>query len=437
MGTLRLTYGLNEGKLVHIKDVASGDACRCVCPGCGGRLRAKKGEVISHHFAHVETECAHAIESALHLVAKEVLNEAGELWLPSLTLRVLKDDLRVNDEFGSIYQEASLFDAQVVGLSNIRLEQRLGDITPDLIAYCLGTELMIEIAVTHFVDEDKLAKLQQLGTATVEIDLSAMERMPDRAELKDLLTQQNSVIRWLFSPKLQHAKEIEAQRQAERERIIQSEIDQAKAKARYKVNALLSELRGMMQPEAIQARRAAWLNSEAGQNRLKGLARLVGCDPDKFPSPLNYPVSGEDAFDCDRRVWQAAFYFAFFIKNDGFQKDNSFYISQALKWIRNAVPEANVPYCISHIGYLARNMGPGLKPELELSEADRDLLPNPYKAIESYLLHLCELGLLKQIGHTEFIRTGKLIDGMGNSSRSFRPDESRIHPRNTPTQDQQ
>ena len=41
-----------NGKLVDINDVPSGLECECTCPGCGGKLVAKKGEDTAHHFAH-------------------------------------------------------------------------------------------------------------------------------------------------------------------------------------------------------------------------------------------------------------------------------------------------------------------------------------------------------------------------------------------------
>lgn len=77
---MKLTYGLDEqGQLAHISEVERGDACGCLCPACNSPLRAKKGEVVQHHFAHVNAECEHAVESALHLAAKEVLAEAGAI----------------------------------------------------------------------------------------------------------------------------------------------------------------------------------------------------------------------------------------------------------------------------------------------------------------------------------------------------------------------
>ena len=73
-----LTYALNaEGKLVHVDSVPNGMACGCFCTYCGEPLQAKQGEKRKHHFSHLSgTECEGGVESMLHLLAKEKIQEA-------------------------------------------------------------------------------------------------------------------------------------------------------------------------------------------------------------------------------------------------------------------------------------------------------------------------------------------------------------------------
>lgn len=77
------------GRLVHIDGVPSGLACNCVCPGCGRQMVAKKGSVQAHHFAHYAQQdgrtCMSAGETALHKLAKRVLNDRLQiaLWMRS------------------------------------------------------------------------------------------------------------------------------------------------------------------------------------------------------------------------------------------------------------------------------------------------------------------------------------------------------------------
>ncbi len=84
----RLTYALDEtGQLVDVNNVPAGNKCGCFCPACKGPLIAKnQGTARMHHFAHQSgTECEYAIETMLHLLAKEKIREAflstSEFWI--------------------------------------------------------------------------------------------------------------------------------------------------------------------------------------------------------------------------------------------------------------------------------------------------------------------------------------------------------------------
>lgn len=84
-----LTYAINtEGKFVHVDEVPNGKKCGCICPSCKEKLIAKKQGKTDrkHHFAHQSgTECDYAVESMLHLLAKEKIRtaflERKEFWI--------------------------------------------------------------------------------------------------------------------------------------------------------------------------------------------------------------------------------------------------------------------------------------------------------------------------------------------------------------------
>ena len=74
-----LTYAIaNDGRIVNVDDVKTGQECCCICPACKEPMVAKnKGMVRVHHFAHQSgTECDLAYESMLHLLAKERVQNA-------------------------------------------------------------------------------------------------------------------------------------------------------------------------------------------------------------------------------------------------------------------------------------------------------------------------------------------------------------------------
>jgi hypothetical protein len=63
-----------------------------------------------------------------------------------------------------------------VGLRDIEVERSFGTYQPDLYAMDEAGELLIEIRVTHAVDDRKAARVQAQGLRMVEIDLSQLHR---------------------------------------------------------------------------------------------------------------------------------------------------------------------------------------------------------------------------------------------------------------------
>lgn len=74
---LNLIYALKDGLTTHISEVERGLKCGCTCPACGEKLIAKKGQYVTHHFAHqASKDCEYGYESSLHFAAKEILSQS-------------------------------------------------------------------------------------------------------------------------------------------------------------------------------------------------------------------------------------------------------------------------------------------------------------------------------------------------------------------------
>ena len=168
-----LTYAYNQdGELVHIKSVPNGNGCGCICPKCGEALCANNGgdeRKKMYYFSHQSgTECEGAVESAMHLLAKRVLQETKCLFLPG----------RFDWQSG----EACHFD---------RIEEECYDqetgLRPDCIGYYGDKTLWVEFKYTHAVDEEKKEKILSAHIDCVEIDLGNCEL--DEEALKEFITE--------------------------------------------------------------------------------------------------------------------------------------------------------------------------------------------------------------------------------------------------------
>lgn len=165
-----------DGKTVYIQQAKNGLACGCVCPGCMQPVVAKNGGTKRKpHFAHQNTtKCEHGYQSALHYMAKDCFLE-----MQGFTF--IKNGKPVRYKIDSV-----------------ELEKRVDEIIPDIVVVCDGKTFVIEIYVTHAVDEKKKDKIKSLRLSAVEISLSQFRyQVLDKETLiKELYNTRN--ISWLY-----------------------------------------------------------------------------------------------------------------------------------------------------------------------------------------------------------------------------------------------
>jgi len=202
-GEVQIPYGESkaDGRMLHISEVSSGLACKCRCPACEADLVARKGSN-EHHFAHrANKSCVKAYETAIHKLAKQVIEEARKVGLPEVKA-VVGDEQRL------------LFAEQVFELDTVTLEKGLPGMRPDIVARSGDRELLIEVAVTHFCDDKKRALIRERAIAAIEIDLRTLPRDADKAEIEAAILS-SADREWLYNKRRDDA---EAQMAAEQQR---------------------------------------------------------------------------------------------------------------------------------------------------------------------------------------------------------------------------
>ncbi len=147
-----------SGHIVHIDKVENGLKCNCMCPVCNTTLIARQGEVRDNHFAHSNgKECITAPETALHLLAKEIIRENVKLKLDK------------NKEFE---------------YESTELEKKIQNFRVDAYVKNENSDLIIEIFVTHSLENDKIKELKKDKTPILEINLSELPYDNPRNELE-------------------------------------------------------------------------------------------------------------------------------------------------------------------------------------------------------------------------------------------------------------
>jgi len=191
----KLTYALDElGKMVYVDDVDNGIECNCMCPECKGKLVAKnKGKIKEHHFAHSSgIDCPGARMTALHMLAQQIIEEDKQVMLPDYQGKY------IHKSTGSI------------SFDWIRLEEVIpihdGQIRADCVGYKrdknnIEHRLLIEILVTHEVDDNKRCHIHYLNESCIEIDLSDLiESGYTREDVAKRLKEDKKDRKWINCP---------------------------------------------------------------------------------------------------------------------------------------------------------------------------------------------------------------------------------------------
>jgi len=189
---IKLPFGLKDGQLVEISGVERGLNCGCFCPSCHQKLIARKGDKSIHHFAHYNSqECSKSLETSLHIAAKEILEKHKKIRLPAVITKMCE----------AHGDQLLLFDEQTIVFDKIYLEKRIDDIKPDVIIEYNGRKLLVEIAVTHFLDKEKKSKIRNLGYSTIEIKLNDLKKQLNFHSLQDILLHDVKNKFWVYNAK--------------------------------------------------------------------------------------------------------------------------------------------------------------------------------------------------------------------------------------------
>lgn len=184
-----------KGKSIHINQIDeshNGLACNCTCPICGEKLIARKGHGgKTPHFAHQQcSPCTHPEyikQSTIHAMAEQIFLEEKEINLPSLSKQA-----------GNYI--AHFFNGVKWQIEEVELEKKISDFIPDIILKNGNKILLVEIYVTHAVDEDKRKKIFEANLPVIEIDLS--EFVHDNMAKDDLRLhlREPSRMKWIHLP---------------------------------------------------------------------------------------------------------------------------------------------------------------------------------------------------------------------------------------------
>jgi hypothetical protein len=184
---ITVAKNIDTNRAVHISQVDNGLSCGCICLECSqAMVAANRGKIQQHHFRHYnESNCLGAPETGLHLLAKQILLEAEMIAIGS------------DEYFGYSYAIA---------------EKKFHGIIPDVRLEDDSKEIwLVEIAVTHPLEEPKLEIIKSTSVNCLELDLKNVDRDITYEALKQSilydLTLRKVICRKVQKPKLKKERE--------------------------------------------------------------------------------------------------------------------------------------------------------------------------------------------------------------------------------------
>lgn len=302
-------------RVVHISDVSEGYT-GCICPHCKEPVisanRNLQTRVRSSYFRHEGTgSCGN--ETALHLFAKQLIQEEGRVQIPDYVITV-SIPKRTKDKHS--YTRLLEIDGDTRPLTNITLETNYPNSgrTADVVGDDSEGTLFIEIRVHHEVDIPKQQELSELPIDVIEIDLRELVDAPHL----ELQAVKNTILcnaprQWITSQRYDKQCDL-IRHQLEKERKNTIQFEQAKNSKRKRQR---EERRAEHQPsiDLITAykqkdNRVQALSvydrklNTAGTKENKMLSAIIGSFH-SIPSFINVPVKDELAFNCHRIYWQS------------------------------------------------------------------------------------------------------------------------------------
>jgi hypothetical protein len=394
LSTLKLPYGLRKVKngeiLVHISDIhpnESGLKCNCTCPNCGSVLQAKlprNNSDFTPRFAHHNAdECQYATETAIHMKAKEIIEEEMKILLPEVIACYRNYCETVSEEVK-------------ISFDKVILEKRVNNIIPDIIAFKGEKMLMIEIACTHAIDEMKNDKIKALDISTLEIDLSDVETNFDEEYLRQQILYSTENKYWIYNSyeeeqkkvlKSKYLKSLEEEEQNElRKKRKEKRLEKLEKEKRKRKLERVIEIIDKTNQEKLKLK---W-EKDFHKNRIwKKATRKVEIDLNNIPKHINIEIPGEIVFGCDRRIWQSYIFYRYVYNKVKIYGKNTYPIS--VKRIQKNIKENFKDYLISDLVYT--------------KDIDIDI-PSLTKVIYDYLKALARFDYLDEMpsGHIYYAK---------------------------------
>lgn len=235
------------------------------CPDCKENVVFRWCKDKVDHFSHqAGSECKSSGMTSLHLMAQQILVQAKQCYLPrSAVKRGLSDWIMVCKEVRGYQADNATME--------VRCDSEGVNRIADVVFHKGKYQIVIEVAVAHFCEQEKIQNYRDGKIPSLEIDLSKLKRDISKEELSALLTgvggrssQLSRLFRWIYHPRYDQSEAIAIEQDTERreeEEEKQRKLERAKEERELKqAERRLDREREIEKAEEARQKKEAALN---------------------------------------------------------------------------------------------------------------------------------------------------------------------------------
>lgn len=386
---IKLLFGIRDGKVLSINDISEnkrGLKCQCYCPGCGEPLQARLGKVKQKHFAHNNANCnlVSAQQSALHLLAKEVLQQENKMTFPELSVKTKDIPECVDYEYVSGFENPKYthIESKTITFDKVILEHKISDIIPDIIVEKNGKQCLIEIAITHYIDEKKQEKINSIGLPVIEIDLGSISNdLLNIDALRKLIVYDTNNKKWCYHPEYRKAYMIASKRFDEQYNQIINDREEKRLQKELRAERTNKSIKKLLKNNNYQ-KCISKLRNDKEFNQKYSLLQMSKCS-EMTPFFIDIPISFEMVFDCDRRIWQSELFEQFIFNRDSKNGTPTINLAKIKSWAEKYAKSFKINDSLNGNAFFWKN---------SVSKS-RDVL---FEVIRTYINHLAYVGFVKK-----------------------------------------
>lgn len=190
--SLYFGVAVETGELLSIEVVPRGLSCNCICPACGTRLEARKGEKKEHHFAHeTNNECHYGPEISIYRAFYDFLQKNLKFYLPDAIL-----------QFNSYKKPETVRKGYLQNLTEVEFTSDPGKYPPMLLCAAGSNRFQVILNIEDYYSKADYKTLAAVGKeaniAVVVVDIASIDDITSTSALSKYIIEPGNKA-WIYN----------------------------------------------------------------------------------------------------------------------------------------------------------------------------------------------------------------------------------------------